>query len=630
VVPAGPADFYNLVVVADSSAVNTERDESNNLLVSAATLDLIDPPELVPVAVASTLPAVPAASNLDLTFSIDNIRSPAAGTFAVSFVLSANGVVGDGDDIALPLVSGGTVAGIAGNDSVTNQMATVTIPNTVVAGSYFLGMIVDSGNTVVEQNEDNNTLVSAALLTVQPIVDLVVTDVSGAPLGAVVGGSFNVSNTVQANLNDAQTAFNVGIYLSTDSVINTGDTQIGTRQVLSLANGAISESTNTLATIPTMTPGLYYLGAYVDVGDSVLEGNEANNNLTAVKQISIGLATGGDPDLVISGLSGPASVARNAAFTVTPTVENIMPAAITPSFNVGIYLSSDSVITTDDYRLGGGSIVGLPGNSVDSSPVTVTIPLENDQAVNWSSLSGSASFNSDTNTLTGVNASWATSTQVIAGDGWVEWTVDAANVAYTLGFSDAVSDPSTSTVDNGFILRVDGKMKLYHNGSVYPSGSFTLGSYSSGDVFRVERVGTNVYFRRTTAAGGSSTIYMSVNSSVGDVVPDAEFGGAATVVNARVIDVPVAPGNYYLGAIVDDSYAVVEVSEANNSSTQTDGTAVATVVSVRSSSSSAAQGGGASSGFELALLLLAWLIIVNRGGEPGNGIRRGRWHRHHG
>jgi hypothetical protein len=123
---------------------------------------------------------------------------------------------------------------------------------------------------------------------------------------------------------------------------------------------------------------------------------------------------------------------------------------------------------------------------------------------------------------------------------------------------------------------------------------------------------------------------MSVNSSVGDVVPDAEFGGAATVVNARVIDVPVAPGNYYLGAIVDDSYAVVEVSEANNSSTQTDGTAVATVVSVRSSSSSAAQGGGASSGFELALLLLAWLIIVNRGGEPGNGIRRGRWHRHHG
>jgi hypothetical protein len=49
--------------------------------------------------------------------------------------------------------------------SSTNVSATVAIPTTVPLGIYYIGVIVDSGNTVTESDETNNTKVVNSTIT---------------------------------------------------------------------------------------------------------------------------------------------------------------------------------------------------------------------------------------------------------------------------------------------------------------------------------------------------------------------------------------------------------------------------------------------------------------------------------
>ena len=112
--------------------------------------------------------------------------------------------------------------------------------------------------------------------------------------------------------------FKVGIYLSADSIITTSDTLLGYGSVTSLAAGT-QQSLNTAVTIPaSLTPGTYYIGAIADYTNSVKETDESNNSL-AGNQITI---TKLPPDLVLTSVSGPASVGTGQNITVATSVKN--------------------------------------------------------------------------------------------------------------------------------------------------------------------------------------------------------------------------------------------------------------------------------------------------------------------
>lgn len=73
------------------------------------------------------------------------------------------------------------------------------------------------------------------------------------------------------------TGFSVGLYLSLDNTIATGDIKIGSRTSPALLPGAIDQK-NTPVTIPTtVAPGTYFLGACADDPGVILETNEGNN-----------------------------------------------------------------------------------------------------------------------------------------------------------------------------------------------------------------------------------------------------------------------------------------------------------------------------------------------------------------
>ena len=154
----------------------------------------------------------------------------------------------------------------------------VTIPNTVAEGTYSLVVVADSNNAVVEEDEANNAKVAAvtiAITATQP--DLVVTALSG-PSNITRDVPFNVTTTVSNVNSTAAGSFRVGIYLSADANVTTGDTLIGSRSIAGLA-GSSSDTATTSVTVPSATvpAGTYYLGVIADDQAQVTEFNESNN-----------------------------------------------------------------------------------------------------------------------------------------------------------------------------------------------------------------------------------------------------------------------------------------------------------------------------------------------------------------
>jgi hypothetical protein len=379
-----PAGSYFLVAVADMSGTVTEKIETNNTGSSAATIAISDAPDLV--ANSTSGPATGASGgNITVDYSILNSRAAAAGSFDINFVLSSDTIIGNGDDVALPIVSGGAVGGIAGNDSASGS-ATVTIPNSVGSGDYYMGLIVDSGGAVAESREDDNTVASVSTVSVTGLPDLTVTAVSG-PLGATAGQNITVTNTVHSTRDVG--SFDVDLYLSADDVIDDAtDTHLGSRTVTGLSAGA-SSTDNILVTLPGGTAqGIYYVGAIVDLSNAVPEGNDSNNTLSSSITtsnangslsggvVTVGDGSGGDDvDLIVSNVSGPANAIRGTSISVDTTVENVLATAA-GTFDVGIYLSPDPDITAADVLLGTRTVTSLAGNSSDSASTSVSIPID--------------------------------------------------------------------------------------------------------------------------------------------------------------------------------------------------------------------------------------------------------------
>lgn len=155
----------------------------------------------------------------------------------------------------------------------------VTIPGTVPEGNYYVVVVADINDTVMEQDETNNYKAGATTISItgtQP--DLAVTALSG-PSSITRDVPFDVTTTVSNLVSTAAgSSFRVGIYLSSDPTVTTGDILIGSRTIASLA-GSTSDTAVTSVTVPSASvpAGTYYLGAIADDQGVITESNESNN-----------------------------------------------------------------------------------------------------------------------------------------------------------------------------------------------------------------------------------------------------------------------------------------------------------------------------------------------------------------
>ncbi len=249
-----------------------------------------------------------------------SIRNTSAGnvtpsSFKVSFYLSRDNVI-TASDLLLGTIDPNTgnsdkdvfVPNLAPGASWTKQQ---TLSLLAQADSwwggdqtYYVGMVIDSGNQVAESNESNNTASAAIAIrdTLQPDLlggGLTITQATAAPNQAIsfTGIIKNIGNKVAGS-----TRALVKFYFSNDDVLDGSDTVIATANIAPVAaqsslsfNSQVGPPTgNTLpaaffTTTSILTPdstwegwrgnGRYYICMYIDFFDAAVEGYSKENNL---------------------------------------------------------------------------------------------------------------------------------------------------------------------------------------------------------------------------------------------------------------------------------------------------------------------------------------------------------------
>ncbi len=203
-----------------------------------------------------------------------------AGGFSVGLYISEDPVITTGDRL---LIGGREFVGSLGAGSVYDVplYAGMSIPGDLTPGDYYIGVLLDEFDAVPESDETNN-YDSLPIYIGTAIADLYV-DSFTAPAEALPGEVIGDLLGVVAGNQGGEDAggFSVGLYISEDPVITTGDQLlIGGREFVgSLGAGSVYDvPLYSGMSVPWyMTPGSYYIGALLDEFDAVPESDETNN-----------------------------------------------------------------------------------------------------------------------------------------------------------------------------------------------------------------------------------------------------------------------------------------------------------------------------------------------------------------
>jgi hypothetical protein len=226
------------------------------------------------------------------------------------------------------------------------------------------------------------------------------------------------------------------------------------------------------------------------------------------------------PDLKVTAVSGtPASLAAGGSFSLSNTVRSSGGAA--GSFTVGLYLSTDSTISTSDILIGSRTVSSLASGASSAATTTVTVPVSvAPRAYYVGALADSAGKIAESNENNNYR---------------VDATRVAVSAAPDLTVTAVAGAPARIGVGDGFTVTDT----VAAAGSA--AGAFTVG----------------YYLAPSGAALNTGTLLGS--RSVASLAAGATSGGNAALV------IPSMPqGTYVFGAVVDSGNAVVESSEANN------------------------------------------------------------------
>ncbi|MGW0809857.1 CARDB domain-containing protein [Nonomuraea sp. NPDC002799] len=226
------------------------------------------------------------APNPDLTVTSLS-WTPAAPIETSSITLSATvrnaGTAASGAD-SVNLDLGGTLAGTVAIPGLPAG-GTATVTHTIgtrPAGSYPVSARVDADNTVVEQNEDNNTLTATSPLVVAeaPGPDLQVLSITANPPNPAVGAAVTFAVAVKNRGTTASGATTVTRLVAGGTTLNTSTPSIAAGATV---NVAVSGSW-------TATSGGATLTATADATNVVTETNETNNTFAQAIVVGRGAA----------------------------------------------------------------------------------------------------------------------------------------------------------------------------------------------------------------------------------------------------------------------------------------------------------------------------------------------------
>jgi uncharacterized repeat protein (TIGR03803 family) len=202
--------------------------------------------------------------------------------------------------------------------------------------------------------------------TVQALPPDLMVSALTAPSVSGAGQTITVTDTTRNQGTGASGPSMTLLHLSSNTTVDAGDAQLGSRTVGGLSPGEVSTG-STVVTIPAGTvSGTYYLIAVADAANNNQESKETNNTRTVTIKIL--------PDLVVTALSAPATVSEGGTITLTDTTKNQAGVSPAEASTTWFYLSIDATLSADDVVLGSRAIPALAAGAASTGATAVTIP----------------------------------------------------------------------------------------------------------------------------------------------------------------------------------------------------------------------------------------------------------------
>lgn len=297
---------YTLIVRTDwseyGSAILEGAGEGNNTLSRPVTLagapmrpDLKVSDLVVPQNGVGGLPVT-------LTWKLENLGEVTAKPGWTDLVyLSLDGALNQNSDILL-----GHVARTAPlNPGQAEQVsATFTLP-IGLNGPYHVFVLVGNGGPPNETAKSDNLVLAPNKISLIPeaLTDLRVASIT-APTTAIFNEATIVSYTVVNEGPHAisQRTWYDRVFLSTDAVLDVGDTQLATVTQYRALDAGASYTAQVTAPLQGITPGTYYVIVGADYAAKVNETNETNNVLAAEPPLAATMPTLGYDATVTASL----------------------------------------------------------------------------------------------------------------------------------------------------------------------------------------------------------------------------------------------------------------------------------------------------------------------------------------
>ena len=350
--PSMATGLYRIIAKADWDNAVDESSEINNLRTRIIEIG----PDLAVSALTAPTTAV-AGGTISVSDTTKNQGGGAAGASATRFYWSTNLTL----DASDPLI-GSRSAGPLAAGALASSTATIGVPPSATAGSYYVIAQADGASEVSETTETNNTRASAAI-KVGP--DLVVTTVS-VPSSGAAGGTIAATDTTKNQGAGSATASSTGFYLSPNVTISPDDKLIGSRTVGGLAPNGTSTGQASLQIPADTLPGSYYVIARTDWNNTVVEPTETNND-RASGVIRIG------GDLTVASVSASSPARTGGPITVTETTSNQGAAAVGES-TTAFYLSINTVYDATDEFLGNRTVGALTASQSSTAQIQLVVP----------------------------------------------------------------------------------------------------------------------------------------------------------------------------------------------------------------------------------------------------------------
>jgi len=208
-----------------------------------------------------------------------------------------------------------------------------------------------------------------------------------------------------------------------------------------------------------------------------------------------------------------------------------LPTGLSLDTSTGQISGAPITAGTTNFTAQAEDSIGLTATQALSLEI-VDLAATGSVSIVWTDLVG---VTADGSTLTKTEAngwgnSGAASVQVIAGDGAVEFEAVATNTYRMVGLSSSNASAHWDTIDYTIFMRDNGTLRVYEDGT--NRGDF--GAYQSGDILRVERIGSTVVYKQN-----GTVFYTSAAPSTGSLIADAAlYDVGAKIENARIYEAP--------------------------------------------------------------------------------------------